>query len=147
MYNPRATEKIITNIFPNRLAEEILGSTFARWSNCQSGSLRAGCRIFRFPALSFIGRLYNQYHHYLYHSFSLKIWWLTLNLKLQIWGRLSRLPLCIKDPDEEGWDYVSNYLRLNKDKGRTGSDDIFKLFLTYTAHHLDGSLVNVVPNQ
>ena len=101
----RATEKIITNVFPNRLAEEILGFTSARWSNCQSGSLRAGCRIFRFPALSFIGRLYNQHHNYLYHSFSMKIGRLTLNLKLQIWGRLSTtmfcwwsLPLCIKDP-------------------------------------------------
>ena len=101
----RATEKIITNVFPNRLAEEILGFTSARWSNCQSGSLRAGCRIFRFPALSFIGRLYNQHHNYLYHSFSMKIGRLTLNLKLQIWGRLSTtrfcwwsLPFCIKDP-------------------------------------------------
>ena len=101
----RATEKIITNVFPNRLAEEILGFTSARWSNCQSGSLRTGCRIFRFPALSFIGRLYNQHHNYLYHYFSLKIGRLTLNIKLQIWGRLSTtmfcwwsLPLCIKDP-------------------------------------------------
>ena len=60
--NPRATKKIITDVFPNRLAEEILGFTSARWSNCQSGSLRTGCRIFRFPALSFIGRLYKGSH-------------------------------------------------------------------------------------
>ena len=58
-----------------------------------------------------------------------------------------RLPLGINDPDEEGWDYVSNYFRQNEDKDRTGRDYVFKLFLTYTAHHLDGSLVNVVPDQ
>ena len=61
-------------------------------------------------------------------------------------GALGRLPLGIKDPDEEGWDYVSNYFRQNEDKGSTGRDYVFKLFLTYTADHLDGSLVNVVPD-